>query len=77
MFQRLQEHQTAIAATLMESKDTNLMPGGSKWKLIGQLVEILTHFHLANETMSGEVPNHKHDNSSSAQIAKCNPENTC
>ena len=77
MLQRLQEHQTAIAATLMESKDTNLMPGRSKWKLIGQLVEILTHFNLANETMSVEVSNHKHDNSSSAQIPKCNLKNTC
>ena len=54
MLQRLQEQQAAIAATLMESKDTHLMPEGSEWKVIDQLVEILTPFNLATETMSGE-----------------------
>ena len=56
MLQRLQEQQAAIAATLMEleSKDTHLMPEGSEWKVIDQLVEMLTPFNLATETMSGE-----------------------
>ena len=54
MLQRLQEQQAAIAATLMESKDTHLMPEGSEWKIIDQLVEVLTPFNLATETMSGE-----------------------
>ena len=44
MLQRLQEQQAAIAATLMESKDTHLMPEGSEWKIIDQLVEVLTPF---------------------------------
>ena len=54
MLQRLQEQQAAIAATLMESKDTHLMPEGSEWKVIDQLVEVLTPFNLATETISGE-----------------------
>ena len=37
----------------MESKDTHLMPEGSEWKVIDQLVEVLTPFNLAIETMSG------------------------
>ena len=57
MLQRLQEQQAAtecITATLMESKDTHLMPEGSEWKVIDQLVEVPTPFNLATETMSGE-----------------------
>ena len=30
------------------------MPEGSEWKVIDQLVEVLTPFNLATETMSGE-----------------------
>ena len=51
MLQRLQEQQAAIAATLMESKDTHLMPEGSEWKIIDQLVEVLTPFNLTTETI--------------------------
>lgn len=54
MLQRLQEQQAAIAATLMESKDTHLMPEGSEWKIIDELVNVLTPFNLATETLSGE-----------------------
>ena len=54
MLQRFQEQQAAIAATLMESKDTHLVPEGSEWKIIDQLLEVLTPFNVATKTMSGE-----------------------
>ena len=54
MLQRLQEQQVAIIATLMESKNTHLMPEGSEWNIIDELVNILTLFNLATETLSGE-----------------------
>ena len=54
MLQRLQEQQAAIAATLMESKNTHLMPEGNEWKVIDELIEVLAPFNLATETMSGE-----------------------
>ena len=54
MLQKLQEQQAAIATTLMESKDTHLMPEGSEWKIINELVNVLAPFNLATETLSGE-----------------------
>ena len=37
----------------MENKDTHLMPERNEWEVI-ELVEVLTPFNLATETMSGE-----------------------
>ena len=38
----------------MESKDTYLIPEGSEWKIIDELLNVLTPFNLATETLSKE-----------------------
>ena len=56
MLHRLQEQQAAIAATLMESKNTHLMPERNEWKVIDELIEVLAHFNLATPTISMMIP---------------------
>ena len=54
MLERIQEQQAAIAAVLMEGRNTHLIPNGEEWNTIEVLINVLKPFQKATEAMSGE-----------------------
>ena len=54
MLERIQEQQAAIAAVLMEGRNTHLIPDGEEWVTIDELISVLKPFQKATEAMSGE-----------------------
>lgn len=54
MLERIQEQQAAIAAVLMEGRNTHLIPDGDEWVIIDGLISVLKPFQKATEAMSGE-----------------------
>ena len=52
--ERIQEQQAAIAAVLMEGRNTHLIPDGGEWVIIDGLIGVLKPFQKATEVMSGE-----------------------
>ena len=54
MLERIQEQQAAIAAVLMEGRNTHLIPDGGDWVIIDGLIGVLKPFQKATEAISGE-----------------------
>ena len=54
MLERIQEQQAAIAAVLMDGRNTHLIPDGEEWNIIDGLINVLKPFQKATEAMSGE-----------------------
>ena len=54
MLERIQEQQAAIAAVLMEGRNTHLIPDGEEWVTIDGLISVHKPFQKATEAMSGE-----------------------
>ena len=50
----IQEQQAAIAAVLMEGRNTHLIPDGEEWNTIDGLINVLKPFQKATEVTSGE-----------------------
>ena len=54
MLERIEEQQAAIAAVLMEGRNTHLILDGEEWNTIEGLINVLKPFQKSTEAMSGE-----------------------